>query len=230
MNDTAPIFFYCAGSGSCVNYHMVGVINPSANETYEEQYEYAENATYQMTPGEAFPSETAGSTASAATATSGASSSSGSSSDDHKSLSAGAIAGIAIGAAALIVLAAALVYLFGRRSGKNRATGGPDPYAEPRWAGPNGPKSPGQETFTTAGYSTAPSADPSQMQKYGGMAHGAGYPASTVTPPPMSEYSQSLYHHQQQQQLHHYGSVPQGLGGSPALGADPHGAMQTGAL
>ncbi|KAF2791343.1 hypothetical protein K505DRAFT_225615, partial [Melanomma pulvis-pyrius CBS 109.77] len=28
INDTDPIFFYCSASGSCINYQMVGVINP----------------------------------------------------------------------------------------------------------------------------------------------------------------------------------------------------------
>jgi len=28
INDTNPIFFYCSAPGSCINYGMVGVINP----------------------------------------------------------------------------------------------------------------------------------------------------------------------------------------------------------
>jgi len=28
INDTDPIFFYCSAPGSCINYGMVGVINP----------------------------------------------------------------------------------------------------------------------------------------------------------------------------------------------------------
>ena len=28
INDTEPIFLYCAAPGSCINYQMVGVINP----------------------------------------------------------------------------------------------------------------------------------------------------------------------------------------------------------
>lgn len=229
VNDTDPIFFYCAASGACVDDHMVGVINPTANETYELQYEYAENATYQMTPGEAFPSETASSTASSATSTSGSSSSSDSS---HKSLSAGAIAGIAIGAAAVLLLAGALVYLFGRRSAANKAFAsqtGPSPYNGPmqeaRYGDPNGPRSPGQATFATTTYSTAPSVDPYQMHmnQYGGPAASAGYPNSSGSPPPMSEYSQSLYQQ-------HYGSVPQGLGSSPLINVDGQNAAQTGML
>ncbi|KAF3762559.1 hypothetical protein M406DRAFT_347569 [Cryphonectria parasitica EP155] len=235
VNDTEPIFFYCAASGSCDKYHMVGVINPTVNETYEMQYEYAENVTYQMTPGEAFPSETADSTASSATATSGASSdgssSSSSSGSGHKGLSGGAIAGISIGAAAVVVFAVALIYLFGRRSGTNRAFGGVgpsgsviDPYGggpmqDAKYGGPAGPKSPGQDTFTSAGYSTAPSVDPYQQMHMGQYGNGIGYPASTGSPPPMSEYSQSLYQQ-------HYGSVPQ-LGVDGASHHQPTTQYQT---
>lgn len=64
-----------------------------------------------------------------------------------------------------------------------------------------GPKSPGQETFTTA-YSAAPSST-FHAGQYGGTAHGmmpSGYPASTGSPPPLSEYSQSLYNAHGQQQ------------------------------
>ncbi|PSR97565.1 hypothetical protein BD289DRAFT_491918 [Coniella lustricola] len=229
VNDTDPIFFYCAASGSCVDYHMIGVINPTANETYEKQYEYAENVTYQMTPGEAFPSETASSSSSSATSTSGGSSSS-SSSSGHKSLSSGAIAGIAIGGAAVLLLAGVLIYLFGRRSAAAKAfavqrDSGPysGPMQEARYGGPAGPRSPGQATFATTAYSTAPSVDPYQMHmnQYGGPILVAGYPHSTGSPPPVSDYSQSLYQQ-------HYGSVPQGLGSSPLVGLDAQSAAQTG--
>lgn len=54
-----------------------------------------------------------------------------------------------------------------------------------------GPRSPGQETFTTA-YSAAPSSTLHTGQQ-GGRLIPSGYPASTGSPPPLSEYSQSLY-------------------------------------
>ncbi|KAJ4394549.1 hypothetical protein N0V93_003768 [Gnomoniopsis smithogilvyi] len=206
VNDTNPIFFYCAAPGSCVDHQMIGVINPNATFTYDTQLAYAENATYQMTPGEAFPSETASSTS--ATSTPGASSSSSTSNGSR--LGAGAIAGIAIGAAAVAVLAAALLYMCGRRGGKERAFhkhahNGPMMHEVPYANGPigPGPRSPGQETFTTAYSAAAPST--LHAGQYGGAAHGmmpSGYPASTGSPPPLSEYSQSLYNaHGPQQPL-----------------------------
>lgn len=207
INDTQPIFFYCAAPGSCIDQHMVGVINPNSTFTYDIQLAYAQNATYQMTPGEAFPSETASS--STASSTSGTSSSSSSSDDSHR-LGTGAIAGIAIGGAAVAILAAAILYNCGRRGGMDRAfhhgrmyNSGVPPMHEARYAngggaGP-GPRSPGQETFTTA-YSMAPSMmDPnhSNLPQHPAGAHqplAAGYPPSSRSPP-LSEYSsqQSLY-------------------------------------
>ncbi|KAJ4421390.1 hypothetical protein N0V82_003771 [Gnomoniopsis sp. IMI 355080] len=210
VNDTQPIFFYCAAPGSCLDHQMVGVINPNATFTYDIQLAYAENATYQMTPGEAFPSETASSTS--ASSTTGASSSTSTSSGSH--LGGGAIAGITIGSAAVAVLAAALLYMCGRRGGMERAPdkqvhhnmyNGP-PMQEAQYAngpiGP-GPRSPGQETFATA-YSAAPTSTLHAGQ-YGGTTRGmipSGYPASTGSPPPLSEYSQSFYNaHGQQHPL-----------------------------
>lgn len=94
-----------------------------------------------------------------------------------------------------------------------------------------GPKSPGQETFTTAYSAVAPSTIPSQQ--FGGAAYGmvpSGYPASTGSPPPLSEYSQSLYNvHGQQQQQQQHGAV-QGLI-TPLVGkVDGGNAMQNGFL
>ncbi|KAI2483607.1 hypothetical protein Ptr902_05924 [Pyrenophora tritici-repentis] len=31
INDTNPVFFYCSAPGSCLNYGMVGAINPNAS-------------------------------------------------------------------------------------------------------------------------------------------------------------------------------------------------------
>lgn len=203
VNDTNPIFFYCAAPDSCTRYHMVGVINPNSTQTYAEQLESAETAAYQMTPGEAFPSETASSPTSSSSSTPGGASSS--SSDSHHSLSTGAIAGIAIGGAAVVVLAAALLYLCGRRGGKDsafarrqsQATTLNGPLQDVRYeGGPVGAKSPGQETFHTTTYSAHPSNDPYQTPmhagQYGGHPHGlmpTNYSVSSASPPPMSEYS-----------------------------------------
>lgn len=207
---------------------MIGVINPNATESYDVQLEYAENATYQMTPGEAFPSETASSSGSTSTSSSVSSSSSGS----HGGLSAGAIAGIAIGGVAVIVLAAALVYLCGRRGGldkaynrQNRAIRNTyqEPMVEARYVGS---KSPGQETFSTTAYTATPSNEPYQhipgQQVSGlGVSHGmvqGPHSVSSGSPPPMSEYAHSLYNH------------PQRFG-SPLMSViDGTGTVQTGYL
>lgn len=113
---------------------MVGAINPSANETLSVQREIALNSSFMLEPGEAWPSESTPdpfSTGSSSTPTSTSSSSSSATATvtatpttsvvpavtSHSSgLSAGAIGGIAIGAAAVAIIAAALLYLCGRQS------------------------------------------------------------------------------------------------------------------
>jgi hypothetical protein len=103
---------------------MIGVINPNSTQTLARQMEYAGNATYQLMPGEPFPSETpvptpvpgGGPPADGGDGGDGDSGGSG-----GGGLSAGAIAGISIGAAAVLILGAALVYLCGRRGGFDKA-------------------------------------------------------------------------------------------------------------
>jgi hypothetical protein len=34
VNDTAPIFFYCSAPGSCIDWQMVGVINPVSDQPF----------------------------------------------------------------------------------------------------------------------------------------------------------------------------------------------------
>ncbi|RKU41598.1 hypothetical protein DL546_000688 [Coniochaeta pulveracea] len=116
VNDTNPIFFYCTAPTSCWKNHMIGVINGNATENFDTQMQYAVNLTSaadQMAPGDPFPSEGA---EPSSTGYPG-----GVDDDDghHHHLSAGAIAGIAIGGAAVLVLAGALIFLCGRRGGLN---------------------------------------------------------------------------------------------------------------
>ena len=195
------------------------------NETWTlaVQTQFVNNATLQLTPGEPFPSETASSSgAPSATATSSAGGSgSDSDSDSHhhgSSLSGGAIAGIAIGGAAVVVLAAALIYLCGRRGGLDKAyhrqsrSSLPAPMVEAKFT----PKSPGQETFATTQYSTPPGNDP-----YG---HGAqspplvhpGHYSMTGSPPPMSPEYQAQYNPHPSPGFNNPQSSPlmQGLDGS----------------
>jgi hypothetical protein len=95
---------------------MIGVINANKTQTFADQLKVAETVTYQLLPGEPFPTETASTPGSTGGSTGGSNSSGGSS-----SLGAGAIAGIAIGAAAVLIIAAALLYLCGRRGGFDKA-------------------------------------------------------------------------------------------------------------
>ena len=136
INDTDPIFFYCGAPGSCINFQMVGVVNPNATTSLQNQKDLAKDSTFMLTPGQSWPDEsedpftTTGSAAptssptSTSTSSSGASTNNNAESDSHKSsLSAGAIAGIAIGGAAVALAAAALLFLCGRKSRRQpRAT------------------------------------------------------------------------------------------------------------
>ncbi|KAI1469232.1 uncharacterized protein F4812DRAFT_323070 [Daldinia caldariorum] len=119
VDSTDPVFFYCSAPGSCIDWKMVGVINPNETFTLDIQKAFVQNATFQLSPGEQFPDEsspssTAGSGNNSPTSTPGASSDN---SSGRATLSSGAIAGIAIGGVAAIAIIAALVYLCGRKGG-----------------------------------------------------------------------------------------------------------------
>ncbi|PMD16996.1 hypothetical protein NA56DRAFT_708213 [Hyaloscypha hepaticicola] len=132
INDTEPIFLLLRGSWSLhsqrhANRRYSHVSN--ATQTWEAQYESALNATQAFVPGEYFPLEGVPTTPpSVVLATSTGSSSPTTSTVNIKptqttvagspgkssNLSTGTIAGIAVGAAAIAVLAAGLFYLYGR--------------------------------------------------------------------------------------------------------------------
>ncbi|KAF7892970.1 uncharacterized protein EAF02_000508 [Botrytis sinoallii] len=131
VNDTDPIFFYCSAPGACHEDGMIGVINANSTQTFKSQLEYAKNSSLQFSPGENFPVEATSSSSSTARPTSTSSSGdspstttststiivtdSSTSSPTSSKLSPGAIAGIAIGASALVLLASALLYLCSRQ-------------------------------------------------------------------------------------------------------------------
>lgn len=183
---------------------MIGVINPNNTQTLDVQLAYTENATLQLTPGDAFPSETGSSTKATSTPSSAAGSTSGGGGGgSSNSLSAGAIAGIAIGAAAVLVLAGVMFYLCGRRGGLDKAYNGqsrqsfPPAMVEAKYV-PGGPKSPGQATYATTTYSSTPSNEP----------HRQGTPQYSLSgsPPPMSIRSETSYQHFGSPPLHQVGS------------------------
>ncbi|KAK4545932.1 hypothetical protein LTR36_002496 [Oleoguttula mirabilis] len=129
---TDPIWYYCGAPGSCIGYSMLGVINANVSGSLEAQKRLAAEANYMLQPGQAIPNAaltslralaatvtatltvTAGTTASPTSSTSAASTSAAAATHHHSALSTGAIVGIAIGAAAVAILAAVLFFLLGR--------------------------------------------------------------------------------------------------------------------
>ncbi|KAF5679404.1 hypothetical protein FHETE_821 [Fusarium heterosporum] len=135
VNDTKPIFFYCGAPGSCVRYHMMGVVNPSKKQNLNGWLKKADGVDFQLTPGEPFPKESGfissttstlpPSTASvmpeSTTSTAVNKNSSSSGHPTNNSLSGGVIAGIVIGSAAVLGIIIGAIYLCGRRGGFNDA-------------------------------------------------------------------------------------------------------------
>ncbi|KAJ5754160.1 uncharacterized protein N7511_008313 [Penicillium nucicola] len=113
VNDTKPTFFYCTAIDSCLKNGMVGVINPSANQTFTSQYNAALKATLMLTPGEPYPAEGSGSTTTNTNPSATESATHSSSSSKH-GLSAGAIAGIVVAGVAFLIILVALFFVLGR--------------------------------------------------------------------------------------------------------------------
>lgn len=122
---------------------MVGVINPNASVSLQDQYEQALDSPYMLVPGQPFPNEGEGSSSAAtphltanpnlitatpsgdATALATAASSSAPAQNSGGShLSGGAIAGIVIAGVAFIALLAGFFWLLGHRKGFGSATAG----------------------------------------------------------------------------------------------------------
>lgn len=168
---------------------MIGVVNPNATETLDLQEQYAINATTQIAPGQPFPSETLN-----PTSTPTATGAGGAGTNSH-GFSAGAIAGVAIGGVAVLVLAGALVFLCGRRGGgsldrayyrRNIAPTFPPPpmmAEEAKYSSHCNPKSPGQETCSTAPYSISAVNDPYRANSPRAYNSSSPPAVSAVTPP-----------------------------------------------
>jgi hypothetical protein len=135
---------------------MVGVINPANNTNITKQIQAAKSANIMLAPGQPWPAEGSqpGALSSISISTSTPTSTSTSTSTPGAShghnLSGGAIAGIAIGAACVVLLCAALCYFVGRSNSyshimklQHRSDGAPsqvgDGQAAPWSPAPNSP-------------------------------------------------------------------------------------------
>ncbi|KAH7159871.1 hypothetical protein B0J13DRAFT_616670 [Dactylonectria estremocensis] len=192
VNNTDPIFFYCGAPGSCVRYHMMGVINPASNDTLDDWLTKAEDVDYQLRPGDPWPTEEGFETPTdAATTETGGSSNNNDNSDEDNSnsnkgthLGAGAIAGIAIGGVAVLLLGGAMIYLCGRRGGFDKAyrksfrnSAAPEqfpnvqpPVAETRFDSPStaaGSAYKQQPSPMSAAFSQSPPMSPHHPSQYG---------------------------------------------------------------
>ncbi|KAF7515347.1 hypothetical protein G7054_g14622 [Neopestalotiopsis clavispora] len=185
VNNTDPTFFYCSAPGSCINSHMVGAINPNSTYSLAAQKAALADVKYQLSPGEPIPAE-ASSTGTGLGSTSTPVSSG--STEHHSSLSAGAIAGIAIGGAVVLIGAVALIWFCGRKGGiekgyRKSAVANP-PSASMMESNYNGmPKSPPPPMYRDSSYyaqSEAPhrSMSPNQWSQTGSphLSY-AGYPS-----------------------------------------------------
>ncbi|ETS87192.1 hypothetical protein PFICI_01020 [Pestalotiopsis fici W106-1] len=190
VNNTDPIFFYCSAPGSCISSHMVGAINPNDTYTLAAQKAALADVKYQLSPGESIPSEYGTTTGTGLGSTSTPSSSS---SEQHgSSLSAGAIAGIAIGGAVVLIGAVALIWFCGRKGGiekgYRKSTVANPPSASMIESNYNGhPKSPPPPMYRDSSHyaqSEAPyrSMSPAQWSQTGSphMSY-AGYPSPGLT-------------------------------------------------
>ncbi|KAF9701637.1 hypothetical protein EKO04_000241 [Ascochyta lentis] len=111
INNTAPIFFYCAAPGSCIDKLMVGAINANSTQTLASQIKAAEDADFQLAVGDPVPNEATSTILNGPTVTA-TTTHSPSSGGSH--ISNGAIAGIVVGAVAFLVCCAALFFFVGR--------------------------------------------------------------------------------------------------------------------
>lgn len=135
VNDTQPIFFYCAAPNSCIGELMVGAINPNSTQTLAAQIQAAKDADFQLAVGDTVPKEASSTIHNGPTSTSVASSSS--SGGTH--LSGGAIAGIVVGAVAFLVICAALFFYVGRSKSLKEVIKRQDASAHPDRASTPGP-------------------------------------------------------------------------------------------
>ncbi|KAL9534410.1 hypothetical protein SMMN14_02359 [Sphaerulina musiva] len=107
-NNTDPIFFYCGAPGSCINKGMLGAINANADTNLTKQIELAKESRYMLEYDETMsPAESASISALAASVLASPKKAS-------SGLTAGSIAGIAIGVGAALMLIGILLFCLRR--------------------------------------------------------------------------------------------------------------------
>jgi len=127
INDTEPVFYYCTAPGSCVDHHMIGVINPNSTFNLTAQAANINGDTIMLTPGETLAGE-----GGSATSSSTSSSTSGASKHhSESSISGGAIAGIIVGVVVIIGLVGAMFWYRSRRRRRNLQQQRPPSYEAP---------------------------------------------------------------------------------------------------
>ncbi|EUC35674.1 hypothetical protein COCCADRAFT_90218 [Bipolaris zeicola 26-R-13] len=116
INDTDPIFFYCSAPGSCINYGMVGAINPNASASVQEQQQMAMDSKYMLNPGEPFPAEETSWPSNPSSSTPNPTSSpvTENTTNTKSRLSTRAIIAMSVTSASITILAALLFFFWGR--------------------------------------------------------------------------------------------------------------------
>ncbi|EUC48652.1 hypothetical protein COCMIDRAFT_51479, partial [Bipolaris oryzae ATCC 44560] len=118
INDTDPIFFYCSAPGSCINYGMVGAINPNATASVQEQHQLALGSKYMLNPGDPFPAEetplSRNSPSKQPSGTPASSPITENTTNTKSRLSTRAIIAMSVTSASITILAALLFFFWGR--------------------------------------------------------------------------------------------------------------------
>ena len=225
VNDTNPIFFYCSAPDSCLKSLMMGVINPNASESLQVQRDSVTNSSIMLQPGQAWPAEGSSTILPTTTVTSAptsastpysqpaATTSAAATASSHKSsLSTGAIAGIAIGGAAVLIAAGVLIWWCGRQSRRKQIQpDAPPTYAPPQISG-YPPMSPTAKHMS--GVSTNPAYPTYQYHEQPNM---GPFGAVGMSPQP----TQQMFYHPQPSAGHASASPLMGpLGGHGVVEAD----------
>lgn len=146
INDTEPVFLYCAAPTSCINYQMIGVINPNSSTSLDTQKQEASQSHFMLAPGQPFPSEADMPSGDVNQTASGAAHPSTTATDSSDGLSKGVIAGIVVASVVVALLAAAVFFLLGRHKtmlkfmqrNQHQAAGPQDPPGNQDYKSPHG--------------------------------------------------------------------------------------------